>query len=89
LPGTFGTAANSTERGPGFRQVDLSLFKDFHVWREHTVGFRADFFNAFNIASYQLPDSNITDTGFGNIADTGNPVRSPNRQIQLGLHYSF
>jgi hypothetical protein len=89
LPGTFGTAGNSTERGPGFRQVDLSLFKDFHVWREHTVGFRADFFNAFNIASYQLPDSNITDAGFGNIVDTGNPVRSPNRQIQLGLHYSF
>ena len=89
LPNTFGTAGNSTERGPGFRQVDLSLFKDIHVWHEHTVGFRADFFNAFNIASYQLPDSNITDAGFGNIADTGNPVRSPNRQIQLGLHYSF
>jgi len=89
LPGTFGTAANSTERAPGFRQVDLSLFKDIHLWREHTVGFRADFFNAFNIASYQLPDSNITDTNYGNIIDTGNPVRSPNRQIQLGLHYSF
>jgi hypothetical protein len=91
LPNTFGTAGNSTERGPGFRQVDLSLFKDIHIWREHTVGFRADFFNAFNIASYELPDSGVTDGvgTFGNITNTGNPVRSPNRQIQLGLHYSF
>ena len=44
---------NSTERAPGYRQVDLSLFKDFHLWNEQNVlGFRADFFNIFNIASY-------------------------------------
>jgi len=39
----FGSAHNSTERAPGYRQVDTSLFKDFHVWREQVVGFRADF----------------------------------------------
>jgi hypothetical protein len=44
----FGTAGNSTERAPAYRHVDLSLFKDFHVWREKQVlGPRADFFNAF------------------------------------------
>jgi hypothetical protein len=85
-PFTFGTAANGTERGPGYRQVDASFFKDFHVWREHVLGFRADFFNMFNIASYGNPDNGITDKGsFGQITS----VRSPERQIQLGLHYSF
>lgn len=83
---TFGTAANGTERGPGYRQVDASFFKDFHVWRENVLGFRADFFNMFNIASYGNPDNGITDgSSFGHITS----VRSPERQIQLGLHYSF
>jgi hypothetical protein len=82
---TFGSAHNSTERAPGYRQVDMSLFKDFHVWREQVLGFRADFFNIFNIASYGYPDSGITDSNFGLI----NSVRSPARQIQLSLHYAF
>jgi Carboxypeptidase regulatory-like domain len=82
----FGTAANSTERGPGYRQVDASLFKDFHLWGEqHVLGFRADFFNLFNIASYGNPDNGITDSSFGQITS----VRSPARQIQLSLHYRF
>jgi hypothetical protein len=82
----FGTAHNSSERGPGYRQVDASLFKDFHVWGEsHVLGFRADFFNLFNIASYGNPDNGITDSNFGQISN----VRSPVRQIQLSLHYAF
>jgi len=82
----FGTARNSTQRGPNYRQVDLSLFKDFHLWSErHVIGFRADFFNVFNIASYALPDSGVTDHSWGLISD----VRSPARQTQLSLHYTF
>ena len=49
------------------------------------LGFRADFFNIFNIASYGYPNSSITDSNFGQIST----VRSPPRQIQLSLHYSF
>jgi Carboxypeptidase regulatory-like domain/TonB dependent receptor len=83
---TFGSAHNSTERGPGYRQVDTSLFKDFRLWSESNVlTFRADFFNIFNIASYGNPDSGITDSNFGQISS----VRSPPRQIQLSLHYAF
>jgi hypothetical protein len=84
-PFTFGTAHNSTERAPGYRQVDTSFFKDFHVWREHVMGFRADLFNVFNIASYGNPDNGIGDGNFGQISS----VRSPPRQVQLSLHYSF
>jgi hypothetical protein len=85
-PLTFGTAHNNTERAPGYRQVDSSLFKEFHVWGEnHVLGLRADFFNLFNIASYGNPDNNIQDTNFGQITN----VRSPARQIQIGLHYAF
>jgi hypothetical protein len=83
---TFGTADNSTERSPGYRSVDTSFFKDFHIFGEqHIIGFRADFFNVFNIASYGNPDNNITDSSFGAISS----VRSQERHIQLGLRYSF
>jgi hypothetical protein len=83
---TFGTAHNSTERAPGYRQVDMSLFKDFHLWKEqHILGFRADFFNIFNIASYGNPDNSIDHSSWGLISN----VRSPARQIQLSLHYMF
>jgi hypothetical protein len=81
----FGSAHNGSERAPGYRQVDMSLFKDFHVWREQVLGFRADFFNVFNIASYGNPDNGVNDSSFGQITS----VRSPQRQIQLSLHYSF
>jgi len=59
---------------------------DVRTWGEqHVLGFRADFFNLFNIASYGNPDNGIADRNFGQISN----VRSRVRQIQLSLHYAF
>src|ERR1700733_7340869 len=68
-PNAFGTASNGNTRGPGYLNIDMSMFKDFHIIREQTVGFRFDAFNAFNIASYGNPDTGITDGNFGNISN--------------------
>lgn len=84
-PLTFGTAAIDTERAPGYLQIDGSAFKDFHITEGQAIGFRADFFNLFNIASYGNPDNNITDSNFGQISS----VRSAPRQVQLSAHYTF
>ncbi|MBB5055964.1 hypothetical protein HDF16_000633 [Granulicella aggregans] len=81
----FGTAANGTERSPGYYQLDTSLFKDFQVIREQSLGFRADFFNIMNVADYANPDNNIHDTNFGVISN----VRNQERHIQLSLNYKF
>ncbi|HTD54728.1 MAG TPA: hypothetical protein VK670_05060, partial [Silvibacterium sp.] len=87
---TFGTARNGNVYGPGFLNVDMSIFKDFHVWRENTVGFRFDAFNAFNIASYGNPDTNISDTTFGNISNQGGgATRSTERHLQFSANYRF
>ena len=86
LPNTLGTAANGTERGPNYREVDLSIFKTFLITRGgQGFDFRADFFNAFNIASYADPTALVTSTSFGQITST----RSPQRQIQLSAKYHF
>ena len=86
----FGTASNGNTRGPGYLNIDMSMFKDFHIIREQTVGFRFDAFNAFNIASYGNPDTGITDSNFGNISNQGtNAVRSVERHLQFSANYRF
>jgi hypothetical protein len=85
LANQFGTARVGTQRGPAFRQVDMSVSKVFAIKEQHNVEFRADFFNAFNIASYAAPVANITSTTFGQITSTSS---SP-RQIQFSVAYRF
>jgi hypothetical protein len=87
-PNAFGTSSNGSVRGPGYLNVDMSAFKDFHVMGEHTVGFRFDAFNAFNIVSYGNPDTGITDSTFGGVANLGN-IRSTERHLQFSAKYSF
>ena len=81
----FGNVRPMSLRGPGYEQVDMSVFKTFPVWREEHLDFRADFFNAFNIASYNAPDNTVTDANFGAISGTN----STERHIQLSLKYAF
>jgi len=81
----FGTAANGTERAPGFYQLDTSLFKDFHIFHEQTFSFRTDFFNILNTADYGNPDNGIQDSNFGVISS----VRNQERRLQLSLNYKF
>jgi hypothetical protein len=85
---TFGTSKNGSVRGPGYLNVDMSAFKDFHTFREQTLGFRFDAFNALNIVSYGNPDTNISDTTFGQIASQ-NSIRSVERHLQFSAKYSF
>ncbi|HLG74993.1 MAG TPA: hypothetical protein VKX46_01190, partial [Ktedonobacteraceae bacterium] len=82
---TFGNVRPMSLRGPGYEQIDMSVSKSFTLWKEHTLNFRSDFFNAFNIASYSAPDNNVTDASFGQITNT----TSTERHIQFGLKYSF
>jgi hypothetical protein len=84
----FGTARNGTFRGPGYENVDMSAFKDFRIYNEHSVGFRFDAFNAFNIVSYGNPDTGVTDGNFGEIAPLGQ-IRSQERRLQFSAHYTF
>ena len=84
---TFGTEGNGAVRGPGFFNTDLSAFKDFHIVERQSIGFRFDAFNAFNIVSYGNPDTNISDTDFGNVSLQS--PRSTERHLQFSAHYNF
>jgi Carboxypeptidase regulatory-like domain len=81
----FGTVKPGSLRAPSFQNIDMAVFKSFPFWHEHRLEFRADFFNAFNIADYAAPDSGMTDGNFGQITGTV----SNNRSTQLSLKYAF
>lgn len=86
----FGNAQNGSERAPGYRQIDLSAFKTFHITETHTLELRGDAFNAFNIASYAPPTSSLTSyhanaLGLGLISGTN----STQRVMQVSMHYKF
>jgi hypothetical protein len=90
--GTFGTARVGSERAPGFQTFGASVTKDFTVWHEHQINFRADADNVFNHASWGNPGNNITNltaSGFGNINNQGTPIRSNPRTMQLSMRYHF
>lgn len=82
---TFGTAHVGTERAPGYRIIDMSLFKDFSTYKEQVLSLRVDAFNAFNIASYSAPSNSVNSTTFGQITST----LSPARQFQFAAKYRF
>ena len=71
--------------GPGRINTDLSAVKSFSIWRENTVQFRADAFNAFNQVNLGQPAATLSNTStLGRITSA-----SPGRILQLALKYSF
>ncbi len=49
-PGTFGNAGRNLLEGPYRAAVDLGVAKSFSVKEQHRIQFRAEAFNAFNLA---------------------------------------
>jgi hypothetical protein len=77
--------------GPGYERVNMSIFKNFKVFREQNLQFRADIFNVLNTPSLGEPNDRSLDTNAGNI--TGPRVfqalTPDSRFFQLSAKYAF
>lgn len=77
--------------GPGYYQINMSLFKSFPVWREQNFQFRADAFNVLNHPTLGNPSVTNDNANGGNI--TGPKFFQNNtpdaRFFQLSLKYTF
>jgi hypothetical protein len=58
--GTFGDLGRDQIYGPGFRNLDFSVTKNFQFREHYTLQFRAEFFNIFNHPNFALPSNVIT-----------------------------
>ena len=80
-----------TAVGPGYERVNMSVFKDFSIYREQTLTFRADIFNLFNTPSMGEP-STSNNSGSGGEITSSRSIQndSPDpRFFQLSLKYAF
>lgn len=82
----YGPPGRTLALSPGFNKTDLSLFKNFTLYRESGLKIRGDFFNVFNIPWYGEPDNYPGDGNrFGQI--TG--INNAGRTVQLSADIYF
>jgi len=80
-------------RAPGLEEFDPSLFKNWSFAQERIkLQFRAEFFNLFNHANFQMGRTTVLD-GSGKAIPTAPLILPPTltsaREIQFGLKLSW
>jgi hypothetical protein len=86
-PGTFGNIGRNTVTGPGFANVDFSIYREFPIPLRESMKaqFRAEAFNLFNHTNFANPESQYGNSTFGRITSTsGDP-----RIMQFAVKFYF
>jgi hypothetical protein len=80
-----GTSPRNFLDGPGYKNVDLAIFRNFPVTERFKLEFRAEASNVLNIVNLNNPSgTTVGTTNFGQIT-TANAMR----QLQLGLRLTY
>jgi hypothetical protein len=82
--GIDGTTPHNFLRAPGYRDVDLGIFRDIGFERGINLQIRGEATNAFNLVSLNAPTANLASPLDGKITSATSP-----RLIQLGMRLSF
>jgi hypothetical protein len=83
--GADGNAGRSIVDGPGYRNLDLGLYRDFRIKGRTMLQLRAEATNALNIVNLVNPGTNLAAPAtFGKIR-----TAREMRRIQLGARLSF
>jgi hypothetical protein len=77
-------------RGAPWADENLNVRKHFYMGERFQGVLQVDYFNAFNRTQFNNPDTNASDTTFGQIVSQGTPGNYPaNRQGQVSFHLTF
>jgi hypothetical protein len=93
-PGVLGNLGRNTLRGPGFDDVDLSLFRNISFSQDRfKLQFRVESFNLLNHTNFGVQTTAIfTPPNSAPLPSAGNlvgPTLTTSRQIQLGVKFIF
>jgi hypothetical protein len=93
-PFTFGNSPRNPLFGPGTKQIDYSLVKNFQFLvadRKTALQFRAEAFNLFNTPQFNQPNASIGSPQAGIITSAGDKILlfRTSRQIQMALVLRF
>ena len=93
---TFGDAGRNILRGPGLGTCDFSLLRNFRLGETAKLQLRAEMFNIFNRANFDIPQNIVNSASFGQIFNTVQPVAGlasggpgEPRELQLGLRLNW
>jgi hypothetical protein len=75
----------SNLRGPGIRNLDLSLSKEFNVHEDMKLQIRAEMFNATNTPRFATPATGWGSEDFGTVTSS----RGNSRKMQFGARFQF
>ncbi len=81
---TFGTCSNGKLRGPGLKNFDMGLKKDFSLGEARKLEFRSEFLNLTNTKILNAPQVFFGSGDFGRISSS-----QGERNIQLALKLFF
>jgi hypothetical protein len=82
--GTFGNAGRNILDGPGYQNINLAVLKHVALPGEGRLQLRAEAFNLFNHANYNLPDAFLGSPTFGRVVSADSP-----RRCQFGVRLIF
>ncbi len=82
--GVFGNTGRDILRGPGYFNLDASVFRIFRITERFRLQFRTEAFGVTNTPHFNNPAATVTSGGFGNI--TGS---SGQRQLRFAMKLNY
>jgi hypothetical protein len=67
---SFGNLGRNVIAGPGFFNLDASIFRTFRIREKLSFEFRSEWFSATNTAQFSNPDTTLGNANFGKIKGT-------------------
>jgi len=96
--GKFGNLGRGAIRGPGIKNFDFSVVKNWRMRDYYSVQFRAEMFNAFNHPNFRFVDTNLSFDNIEGSETFGKPLNPifgtlngtrGAREIQFGFKFIF
>jgi len=85
----LGTAPRLAFSGPGFVNLDASLFRRFSIKERAGLEFRAEAFSVTNTPQFNNPGTNFNSSSFGFVTGTRGGGFGGNRSVQFGAKITF